>query len=50
MTAVDLPNDEPSRELVHGFLKALAARFDDETIKIDTSVANAARICGYPER
>ena len=45
---VDLPNDEPSRELVHDFLKAQAARFDDEIIKIDTSVANAARIMRIP--
>jgi hypothetical protein len=46
--AVDLPNDAPSLELVHGFLKALAARFDDETTQIDTSVANAARIMRMP--
>ena len=37
-----------SRELVHDFLKALATRFDDETTKIDTSVANAARVMRRP--
>jgi hypothetical protein len=45
---VDLPNDAHSLELVHGFLNAIAARFDDETIKIDVSVANAARIMRIP--
>jgi hypothetical protein len=45
---VDLPNDGHSLELVHNFLKALAARFDDETIKIDTAVANSARIMRIP--
>jgi hypothetical protein len=48
MYAVDLPNDAASLELVHTFLKALAARFDDETTEIDTSVANAARIMRVP--
>jgi hypothetical protein len=46
---VNLPNDAPSLELVRNFLKALAARFDDETTEIDVSVANAARIMRIPE-
>lgn len=41
---IDLPNDERSRELVKGVLEALAFMFDDEKVKIDTSVHNAARI------
>ena len=41
---VDLPNDDPSRELVKHCLEALAARFDDEAVKVDTSVHNAGRI------
>ena len=41
---IDLPNDERSRELVKGVLKALAFMFDDEKVKIDTSVHNASRI------
>jgi hypothetical protein len=46
---VNLPNDAPSLELVRNFLKALAARFDDEITEIDVSVANAARIMRIPE-
>jgi hypothetical protein len=41
---IDLPNNERSRELVKGVLEALAFMFDDEKVKIDTSVHNAARI------
>lgn len=42
--AIDLPNDDESKRLVEGVLKALAAMFDDEAVKIDRSVFNAARI------
>lgn len=42
--AIDLPNDDESKRLVEGALKALAAMFDDEAVKIDRSVFNAARI------
>jgi hypothetical protein len=42
--AIDLPNDEPSRLLVEGCLQALAARFSDKSVTIDTKVGNAARI------
>lgn len=42
---VDLPNDEASRDLVRGTLAYLAARFDSDRAKIDTSVYNASRIC-----
>lgn len=41
---VDLPNDDASRDLVKHCLEALAARFDDGTVKVDRSVFNAARI------
>jgi hypothetical protein len=41
---VDLPNDEASRDLVKHCLEALASRFDDEDVKVDRSVFNAARI------
>ena len=41
---VGLPNDQESRELVKGVLEALAFRFDDHLVKIDTGVCNAARI------
>ncbi len=41
---IDLPNDEPSRDLIKGCLDTLSARFDDGLVKIDRSVFNAARI------
>lgn len=41
---IDLPNDEISTALVKDCLSALAGRFDDEAVKVDTSVYNAARI------
>jgi len=39
---IDLPANDGG--LVERVLRALAARFDDESVKIDTSVGNAARI------
>jgi hypothetical protein len=42
--AIDLPNDDDSRDLIQNCLRALAARFDDKAVKVDTSVFNAARI------
>lgn len=42
---VDLPNDEPSKALIHGVLRRLAAEFNANALKIDTKVANASRIC-----
>lgn len=39
---IDLPADDGG--LIEKVLKALAARFDDDKVKIDTGVANAARI------
>lgn len=42
--AIDLPNDEPSRDLIKHCLEALAARFDDGAVKVDKSVFNAARL------
>jgi len=40
----DLPNDEAATLMVKSTLKALAHQFDDEAVKIDTSVFNASRI------
>src|SRR5262249_10877375 len=39
-----LPNDDASKALVEDFLKAIAGRFSDDRVKIDTSVFNAGRI------
>ena len=41
---IDLPNDKESGELVKGVLEGLAFKFDDEKVKVDKSVHNAARI------
>jgi putative DNA primase/helicase len=41
---IDLPNDADSTSLVKAVLKTLAGMFDDELVKVDTSVYNAARI------
>lgn len=40
---IDLPADDD--ELVHRVLQALAQRFDDDSVSIDTRVANPSRIC-----
>jgi putative DNA primase/helicase len=42
--AIDLPNDDDSRDVVRGCLAALAHRFDTPLVTIDRSVFNAARI------
>jgi hypothetical protein len=41
---LDLPNDAESTALVKGALAGLAARFDDEVVKVDQTVFNAGRI------
>jgi hypothetical protein len=41
---IDLPNDDPSRDLLKSCLAALAARYDTEAVHVDTTVFNAARI------
>jgi hypothetical protein len=46
--SIDLPNDGDAKKLVHGCLKALAAKFGDERVKIDTTLANASRIGKLP--
>jgi hypothetical protein len=43
---IDLPADDGG--LVEHILKALAARFDSDRVKIDQKVFNAARICNLP--
>ncbi len=42
--ALDLPNDDESRNLVKGALAGLAGRFDDAVVKLDQAVFNAGRI------
>ncbi|MDP9438168.1 MAG: hypothetical protein M3P49_05430 [Actinomycetota bacterium] len=41
---VDLPNDRESLDLVKGVLEALAFKFSDKAVSVDTSTCNAARI------
>ena len=41
---IDVPNDEPGRELIEKCLKALAAKFDDERVVVDVSCFNASRV------
>jgi hypothetical protein len=48
LVRVDLPNDEVSRELLHRCLEALALRFDDQAVHVDTTMFNAARIIRVP--
>ncbi len=45
---IDLQNNEATRSLVNKCLLALAARFNDESVKVDTSVSNASRIMKVP--
>jgi hypothetical protein len=40
-----LPNDSKNAELLKKCLSSLALLFDDEVIKLDTTVYNASRIC-----
>ena len=40
----EVPNDEESKQYVQCLLKSIAAEFDNETVKIDTTVFNASRI------
>lgn len=42
---IDLLADDDSRNMIKNCLRALAAKFDDEAVTIDTKVFNAARIC-----
>lgn len=41
---IDLPNTDATRDLLKSCLEALALRFNDEHVKVDRSVFNAARI------
>jgi hypothetical protein len=41
---IDLPNDDSTRRLLESVLKALAARFDNEVVKVDQKVFNSGRI------
>jgi hypothetical protein len=42
--AIDLPNDDESRDLIRDFLHAVGDRFDTDRAKIDRGVFNAGRI------
>ena len=44
----DIPNDEASRRCCQGLLKALARRFNTESIQVDQSVYTAGRITKVP--
>jgi len=44
----DLPNDEPSRQLLKATLRALAVEFDTPAVKVDPSVFNPSRIVRVP--
>jgi len=46
--AVDLPNTVGNTELIKNFLSALARKFDDKRVKVDSTVYNAARIWKLP--
>jgi hypothetical protein len=46
MYQIDLPGDDGGK--VECILRALATRFDNEHVKIDQTVFNAARICKLP--
>lgn len=41
---IDLPKNEESDQLATSVLKALAARYDNKSVKVDPSLANASRI------
>lgn len=42
--AIDLPNDEPSHDLVKDVLRQLSNRFSSKKVTVDRKVANASRI------
>jgi len=42
---VDVANDQPGRALIERCLKNLAAMFDTDAVKIDTTNSNPSRIC-----
>ena len=43
-----LDNDKAATDLVKSVLNVLAAKFDNTTVSVDTSVYNAARITKVP--
>jgi Protein of unknown function (DUF3987) len=44
---IDLPADEAGLELISGVLEALDFKFSDESVKVDTTTKNAARITKF---
>ncbi len=45
---IDLPNDADSLKLIERILRAIGQRWSDAAVKIDSTVANAARILRLP--
>ena len=45
---VDLPNDDASKAICKQLLKSFGSKYDTPTVKVDTSVYNAARITKVP--
>jgi hypothetical protein len=45
---INEPNTEEVRDAIHKFLKCLSAKFSNNTVKVDTTVFNAARIWRVP--
>ena len=53
LVPIDLPNDDESLKLIKTVLAVLSEKFSDDTVDVDQSVCNAARICrlyGTPAR
>ena len=46
--AIDLANDEEANRLVKAVLRGAARLFDTESVKVDLSVSNAARLAKIP--
>jgi hypothetical protein len=44
LVRVQMPNDDPSRDMVKRCLEAVAIRYTDHTVNVDLSTFNAARI------
>ncbi len=42
---IDVPNNEEATETIRNALREIANRFDNGSVKIDTKVFNAARVC-----
>jgi hypothetical protein len=45
---IDLPNDKDAQSELRAFLKSLGSKYDDESVQVDQTVFNAARIVKLP--